>query len=293
MPLVGIEKLYVAVNTKDDLLGLTYAVPKYYAGVQEIDIKPKQNTEKQYAENQLWDQVTTFDSCDVTVKLSDLTSAQRAELLGQTIASVGGVYAKSTDSPPFVAILYKATIRGGYRYGALYKGVFQIPDEDAKGQEGKVTFGSPSVAGTFQATKYNGLWEYHVETTDPNCPADIDSTWFNGVTIPTADTTPPTVTTTPADAASAVPDNTNMVWTFSESIDPAKVTADNFFLMKATDGTLVANTLSLDGTGKVVTLAPTASLAAATAYIAICTTNVTDLAGNKLVAISVTNFTTV
>jgi len=185
MPVTGIEKLYVALQSKDDDTGLTYAAPEYFEGVKELGIKPKQNTEKLYAENKLWDQATTLDSIDVTIALTDLTSAQRATVLGQTIAAEGGVYASDTDEAPYVALLYKATIRGGYRYGVLYKGAFTLPEDTAKGQEGKVEFQTPSIAATFQPTINNGMWEYHVNTTDPNCPADIDSTWFTAVVIPT------------------------------------------------------------------------------------------------------------
>lgn len=185
MPLTGIEKLYVSTNTKDDASGLTYGIPEYYEGVKEINIKPKQNTEKLYAENKLWDQATTFDSADVEINLTDLSSAQRAKILGQTLAAEGGVYASDTDAAPYVAVLYKANIRGGFRYGVIYKGAFGLPDEDIKGQEGKVAFQTPKITATFQPTIHNGMWEYHVDTTDSNCPADIDSTWFTEVTIPT------------------------------------------------------------------------------------------------------------
>jgi hypothetical protein len=106
------------------------------------------------------------------------------------------------------------------------------------------------------------------------------------------DTTPPTVTVSPADAATAVATSANVVWTFSEAIDSGKVTAANFFLMKAADGTLVPGTLTPDSTGKIVTLDPTAALTAATAYIAVATANICDLTGNKLAANSITNFTT-
>ena len=293
MPIVGIEKLYVALQTKDNLTGLTYNPPKYYDGVKTLLIKPKQNTEKLYAENMLWDQATTLDSVDIEADLADLSSAQRVELLGQTNAAVGGVYASGADIAPYVALLYKATLReGAKRYGVIYKGAFQIPDDLIEGQEGKVKFQPPKVVAIFQPTKYNGMWEYHVDTTDPNCPADIDSTWFNSVTIPAIDLIPPTVVTLPADAAAAVIATANMVWTFDEAIDAEKVTAANFFMMNSTNGTLIPGGLTLDGTSKIVTLDPTAGLTAATAHIAICTTNVTDVAGNHLVATSITNFTT-
>jgi len=293
MPIVGIEKLYVAKQTKDEVDGLTYDTPVYFPGVKELGIKPKQETTKLYGENKLWDQATTFDSADVNITQTDLTSAQRAFLLGQTLASTGGVYAKNTDIAPYVAVLYKANLSGGgFRYGVLYKGPFGLPDDSMKGQEGKKEFQAPTLAAVFQPTIYNGMWEYHVDSTDPNCPADIDVTWFNAVIIPEVDTTAPTVSTTPADAAADVAVTANMVWTFDEAIDVTKVTPANFFLMKAADGSLVAGTLTIDGTNKIVTLDPTVNLTAATPYIAICTTNVTDVSGNNLAATSVTNFTT-
>jgi phi13 family phage major tail protein len=291
MSIVGIEKCYIAVQTADTDSDLTYGTPAHYEGIQEIGMKPKQNTATQYAENKVWDQATAFDSCDVTVKLADLSSAQRAVVLGQTIAANGGIYATDADVAPYVALLYKATIRGGWRYGILYKGVFTLPDDSAKGQEGKIEFQSPSIAALFQATRMNGMWEYHVETTDPNCPVDIDSTWFNSVTIPDADITPPTVITTPAENATGVAVVAPMVWTFDEEIDPSKATRDNFFLVQASSGALIAGALTLDGTGKIVTITPSVSLTALTNYIAIAT-NVTDLAGNQM-ATSVTNFETV
>jgi len=186
MPVIGIEKLYVALQSKDDNTGLTYAVPKYYAGVQTLGIKPKQNTEKLYAENMLWDQATTLDSVDVEIDVAELTSAQRAELLGQTIAAEGGVYAAVSDVAPYVAVLYEATLsNGGQRYGVLYKGAFQLPEDNLEGQEGKVKYQSPKVKATFQPAQFNGMWEYHVDTTDANCPVDIETTWFTSVIIPT------------------------------------------------------------------------------------------------------------
>jgi hypothetical protein len=57
--IIGVEKIYYSLQTKDDTTGVTYGAPAYYQGVQEIDIKPKQNTEILYVENILWEQATT------------------------------------------------------------------------------------------------------------------------------------------------------------------------------------------------------------------------------------------
>ncbi|MFA6931839.1 MAG: Ig-like domain-containing protein, partial [Lentisphaeria bacterium] len=135
------------------------------------------------------------------------------------------------------------------------------------------------------------LIEYHVDTTDPNCPADIGDTWFASVAIPAADKTAPTVTVVPADVATNVAATANVVWTFSKAIDASTVTASNFMLLNASTGDIVAGTLSIDGTSKIVTLDPTASMTAGAAMIGIATTNVRDLAGNKLASNSITNFT--
>lgn len=106
------------------------------------------------------------------------------------------------------------------------------------------------------------------------------------------DTTAPTVTTVPVDAATAVAVSANVVWTFNEAIQDGSVSDSNFFLMKASDGTLVPATLSINGAKTIVTLDPVSNLTAATPYIAIATTNVKDLAGNRLAVNNVVNFTT-
>ncbi|MDQ7095943.1 Ig-like domain-containing protein [Desulfosporosinus sp. PR] len=301
MPVCGIEKLYVAKQLNDTSAGMTFDTPQYYKNVQELDIKPKINTDKAYGENRLIDQAVAFDSADISLNLYDLTSAQRGYLLGQTTPTGGGTIAASGDTPPFIAVLYKAPLRGGdYRYGVIYKTLFQPPDDTMKGLEGKPDLSQvPKLTGTAQPTEWGFVdgnktkhpWEYHIDTTDPNCPADIDSTWFNAVTVPGADATPPTVTVTPANAETGIAATSNIVWTFNEAIDSTKVNAANFFLMKG-DGTLVPGLLVIDGTNKIVTLNPTSNLLASTAYIAVCTANVTDVAGNPLSNMSITNFTT-
>lgn len=119
---------------------------------------------------------------------------------------------------------------------------------------------------------------------------------FNGLPVyvgPNADVTAPTVTVVPADAATAVAVTADIVWTFSEAIQSAFVTDANFFVTKGSDGTLVAGALSINAAKTVVTFNPTASLTATTAYIAVATKNVKDVAGNSLATNSVTNFTTV
>ncbi|WP_245796454.1 Ig-like domain-containing protein [Domibacillus antri] len=106
-----------------------------------------------------------------------------------------------------------------------------------------------------------------------------------------SDTVPPTVTVSPADGATAVAVDANIVWTFSEAIRQADVTGANFFVTDNT-GVEVAGALTVSTDQTIVTFNPTASLTALTAYTAIATKNIKDLAGNSLAQNSVTNFTT-
>ena len=134
MPIMGIEKLYVSKQLTDMPGGMTFTAPQYYNNVQEIDIKPKTNSAKAYAENRLVDQATLFDSADVAVSRYSMTSVERAFLLGQSLASTGGSISSSADVAPYITLLYKAPIKvnsiKGYRYGVIYKTMFTPPDEN-------------------------------------------------------------------------------------------------------------------------------------------------------------------
>lgn len=192
MALVGLEKLYYAPLTKDDSIGVTYGTPVYLPGVKEIKVSPKVSTEKLYAENKLWEQDTALDEVEIGINLADLTNAERAKLLGHTVATEGGVFAKDDDQIPYIALLYKANKSNkGFRYQVLYKGKFELPDDNAKGKEGKTDFQTNEMKGTFQPTKNNGMWKYQVDSDDEDCPSDIDTKFFANVIIPTKKTVTP------------------------------------------------------------------------------------------------------
>lgn len=290
MALVGLEKLYYAKVTKDDATGVTFGTPIYLPGVKEIKISPKVNTEKLYAENQLWEQSTALDSVEVSINLADLTNAELADLLGHELATEGGIIANADDFPPYIALLHKANKSNGKaRYSILYKGKLELPEDSAKTKEGKTDFQTPEVKATFQPLQNNGRWKYQVDSDDSTCPADIDTTFFTNVINPGSDTAAPTVTALPADAATGVSSSANVVFTFNKAIQPSTVISSNFLLMKA-DGTDVPTTLSIGTNDTVVTLDPISELSAGS-YIAIATTNVKSIAGISIVANCVVNFT--
>lgn len=184
VPVVGLEKLYVAKILSDGET-TTFDTPKYLAGIKEIGVKPKINTDEFYAENQLWLSETTLANVDVEVDITDLTNEDEAMLLGHKIATEGGIIKSADDVAPEVAVLFKANKGNGKaRYVVLYKGKFSIGDEDYKGKEGKANFQSKKLKATFAPLHSNSMWSYKIDEEQ----GMTDTKFFEKVIIPTEKT---------------------------------------------------------------------------------------------------------
>lgn len=184
VPVVGLEKLYVAKILSDGET-TTFDTPKYLAGIKEIGVKPKVNSDEFYAENQLWLSETTLANVDVEVDITDLTNVDEAMLLGHKIATEGGIIKSADDVAPEVALLFKANKGNGKaRYVVLYKGKFSIGDEDYKGKEGKANFQSKKLKATFAPLHSNSMWSYKIDEEQ----GMTDTKFFEKVIIPTEKT---------------------------------------------------------------------------------------------------------
>lgn len=303
MALAGINKIYAARLITDATTGLVFDTPRYLSLGQEISIKPKYNSDSAYAENRQCDTGSELDSVDLGLNRYDMRSDEEAWILGRDADSNGGVIGAAGDDPPYLALLYRCPLRRkksngvrATRHGIIYKAQFTPPDIDAKTTEGKPDFSqTPQLAGTAIATDWfyknaQGLekhpWEYHVDDDDPSCPDDIADTFFNGVHIPGVTVlTPLSLSSVPVAGAESVAVGTDPALTFSEQVG----NYSGISIMKA-DGTAVEFALSVDSSGKIVTITPGAALSAATEYI-IVVAGVTDIYGRQL-APQVIKFTT-
>lgn len=288
--IIGLDQLHYAILTQDDSNGLVYQAPVAVEGLITVKVAAKSNSATLYADNRSAETMSTLGEITMDIETKYLPLSVQAVLLGHTITN-GVVVRKSTDTAPYVAMGFRSKKSNGkYRYTWLYKGNFSVPDDQVKTQEDKPDYQSQTISGTFVTLNNNSAWKVDADEDEPGFVGG--ATWFNGVYGAPADTTAPTVTTTPADGATAVADASTVVWTFDEAINADSVTAANFFVMASAAGTNVAGALSISVDNKTVTFIPTANFTAATAYIAVATTNVTDVAGNHLAVNSLTNFTT-
>jgi phi13 family phage major tail protein len=288
---VGLDKIYYA--KMNDEVAETYDAPKPIPGGITANLSPTTNSTTLYADNQAWASATAFGGMEVELNVVDLPKDAQIDLLGSEADANGVLIESSSDNAPYVALGFRALkANGQYRYIWLYKGKFAPSDEEYATKEDAPEFQTPTVSATFLPRQTDGEWRAKADSDDTSITAGVITNWFASVYNSVIDTTPPTVTVSPVDNATGVAVSANVIWTFNEEIRPSDVTKANFFLQTANGVTQIAGALSLDVTKKIVTLNPTANLAAATEYMAIATVGVRDTAGNALAANSVVTFTT-
>lgn len=289
---VGLDDVYYAILTADDSgTQTTYGTPKLVANAISAGVQPKSNGVVFYGDDSASEVATAIGEITVDFEVGILPTTDEAALLGASIGADGTLLQKSTDIAPYVALGFRSKKSNGkYRYKWLYKGKFQWKQETFKTEEGTPAGQTEKLSGMFVRRAYDNSLQITADEDDAAFTGG--ATWFNAVQEQNPDTTALTVTVVPADSATAVADNSNVVWTFNKAIQTLLVATSNFFVIDNT-GAQKAGTLSVSTDQKTITFTPTAAFAATTAYTAIATTNVKDVPGIALAANSITNFTTV
>ena len=192
-------------------------------------------------------------------------------------------------------ITAKTSNIGGIQDGAYLENITMFA-KLMNGQYKKITLYNAMSEGDFElAAKPKGEAEIGLELTAHWDAFDDTKDLFKiedvvGIVGLGGDVIAPTVITVPVDAAVTVVVSASLTATFSEDVKATDVNSNNFILIQASDGTIVAGALTYTAATKVATFAPTASLTALTDYIWMIT-NIRDTAGNKMAPLAV-NFTT-
>jgi len=289
---IGAEQLTLAKLLTDPAGGTTtYDTPfALTKKLMKIGVKNKTSQDPQYADDQTVDVYTEDGDVTLDIDITDLTVDEMALIMGQTMAAGVRTPNPATDVRPYFAVSWKSKKRNGnYKYYKVLKVIFSEPDEDFETKKEKSTPQTDKITGMGIQRISDGLRKRIADADSATYVAGTGSAWFTTGDI-TPDTTPPTVTVVPADAATGQLATVNVVWTFDEAIQPVYATGANFTLTKA-DGTAVAGAVTISTDNTVVTFNPTASLDASGVYIAFASANVKDMSGNAMAANSVTNFT--
>lgn len=290
---IGVSNLMYAILTSDPATGTAvYEAPVSMPGIMSVKINPNASNETLFADDGPYDIASTIGKIDVELKTADLDLTIQAALLGHTLAG-GVLIRKASDIPPYVAIGFKSLKSNGkYRYTWLAKGKFGASEQSNETKGDSVNFQSPTITGGFLKRDCDQEWERHIDEDHVDYVPTMGANWFTNPYGGTPDTTAPTATVVPADAATNVAKNTTIVWTFNEALALSTVTTANFMVM-TTAGVNIPGTLSINTDRTIVTFTPTLALAGATSHTAVVTTGVKNLGGIALADPLLTDFTTI
>lgn len=287
----GLKNAHYAPITINETTGaITYGTPKPLPGSVELGLEPRGDMAEFYADDMLYYSAENNQGYDGTLNIANIAESFLIDVLNEEKDEIDGVITEKSnvETNPFALMFefdgdVKAIRHILYNCSAKRPKISSSTRTNSKEPNtNELTFvSSPRQTDLKVKTK-----------TTTSTPQTVYDAWYTKVYEKSTDITPPTVTVSPADGATTIAVDSDIVWTFSESIKSEDVITSNFLVIDAT-GTEVSGTLTISDDKKVVTFNPTLSLAALTAYTAIALKNIRDLSGNTLAVNSITNFTTV
>ena len=200
---IGCDHLVYAEMTVEDTASVapTYAAPTPAPGVMSININPNASQETLFADDGPMETATTLGKIDVEIKKNELTTQNKADLLGHEIDSMGALVYGDSDVPPYMAIGFRTLKSNGkYRYVWLYKGKFMDPEDQNETKGDGINFQADTIKGQFvklsNSYTINGKsvrpWKYDLdEDHTPINQGAIDA-WFTTVPFPKGSATPAT-----------------------------------------------------------------------------------------------------
>lgn len=290
---IGINSLYIAPLLSDDAGSTaTYGAPVKLSEVTKAGYERQTNRVNVEADDMIVDTISGYGEVKITIDMAALTTDEVALILGQTV--INGVRSSgANDNPPYWCVMFKAPKSNGkFQYVKLLKVQFNEPKEDFETKKPSISVQNKTLEGVGINRLSDGICIREADEDSSTYVTATGTNWFASGDI-TVDTTLPTISSTlPANNATGVAVGSTFAWTFSEAILASAVNSANFFVIKDSDGSMVSGTLSQNVAKTVITFTPSANLTAATAYRAICTSDVCDLSANRLANNDVRKFTT-
>ncbi|WP_350342346.1 major tail protein [Proteinivorax tanatarense] len=179
MAQIGLKKLHFVELIEDTNEVLTYGEVQKLSGAINATINPAVNTQELYADDQLWDSVSSLGKIDVEIETADLPLKLRAKLTGSKMED-GVLVEKATDSPPYIALGFKSQKSNGeYRYVWLLKGVAQPMAEDYSTKTENIEHRTPRLTLVFMPRTFDGEWKRTADESSDE--PTVGETWFDKV----------------------------------------------------------------------------------------------------------------
>jgi len=175
---VGLESLYYALLTTDASGGTVYETPVAVTGAIEANIVPGSSLETLFADNGPLAVASSLGAIELTLGVADIPLYIQGIILGHSAVADGILWRKSSATPPWLAIGFKALkSTGTYRYVWLLKGKFREPDLNHATKADTVAFQTASIIGNFVAIDYDKSWIKQADE-DEDTYVDVGDTWF-------------------------------------------------------------------------------------------------------------------
>ena len=289
----GIKKIVYSKRvdgTGENGVAPIYQTPVRIYGANTAEVTRKNAKDTYYGDDQPQETAYGRDVTTIGLTVKSLSPEIYADLLGHTMVG-GEIQANYNDEPPHVAIgIEFAKSSGGKKMEWFVNGQFELPSETVETKGESVKLQPLKITGDFSGETYDGAAERILDSDAVDYTAAKAAVFFDNP-IADADTTAPTVTCVPADGATAVAVDADIVLTFSEAIAVSTLVVGSSLVIAKDDGTVVAGTGAWNTAHTVYTFTPTSNLSGN--YNVNVTTAVKDLSGNALAAVNIFNFATV
>lgn len=201
---IGCDKLHYAIQTTEETAVAVpvYATPTPAPGVISVNINPNGALATLFADDGPWESASTLGNIEVAINKTELTTQNKAELLGHGVDELGGLVYGAADVPPWVAVAFRTLKSNGkYRYVWLYKGRFVDPEDNNTTKADTIEWQTDTINGQFvqlqhefsfgNPVKKARPWKYEIDADNPDADAATINTWFDSVVLPAGSTENP------------------------------------------------------------------------------------------------------
>jgi phi13 family phage major tail protein len=198
MATVGLDRLYYAKITEDDLGNETYDVPVNLAKAISAELSIELAEATLYADDGAAYVIRDFKSGTLSLGVDDIGLVTAQALTGATVDDNGVLVSASENEGTPVAIGFRAMKPNGkYRYFWIYRVKFAAPSTNLQTKGDSITFQTPTIEGTImRRNRVDGKdkhpWKAEVNEGDAGVPASVITGWYAQVYEPTYTSVTPT-----------------------------------------------------------------------------------------------------
>ena len=197
---IGCDNLVYALMTTEDTAtsAPVYGEVTPATGVMSLNINPNGAQETLFADDGPMDTASTLGRIEVEIQKNELTSQNKADLLGHAIDENGAVVYGDSDVAPWTAIGFRTLKSNGkYRYVWLYKGKFTEPEDNNETKGDSINFQADTISGQFTRLNYAVTvgekkvrpWKYELDGDHEAASEVAIAGWFKTPLLPNTQST--------------------------------------------------------------------------------------------------------